>query len=71
MIGDRADPHRDRRRRRPPRPRRSSIAAGADVLVAGSAVFKGGAAPAYAGRIDAIRRAGAAAARGALLEEVP
>ncbi len=39
------------------------IAAGANALVAGSAVFKGGAG-AYAANIEAIRKAGAAAAGG-------
>jgi ribulose-phosphate 3-epimerase len=34
-----------------------AVAAGADVLVAGSAVFKGGA-QAYAGHVEAIRKAG-------------
>jgi ribulose-phosphate 3-epimerase len=38
-------------------------AAGADVLVAGSAVFKGGTRQAYAANIDAIRKAADAAAR--------
>lgn len=37
-------------------------AAGADVLVAGAAVFKGGAEAAYRGNIEAIRRAADAAA---------
>ena len=59
MIGGAADRHRGRRRRHAGE-RAALRAAGADVLVAGSAVFEGGK---YAENIAAIRAA-AKAARG-------